>query len=381
MNKITKIIIGAIVLILLVWGGVKLFGTKNEKTSEPIKIGAILPFTGSSSITGEISKNGLNLAADEVNKIGGIKGRSVEILYEDSQTKTETGVSAFQKLRNINGIKFVFTSVSGVALAISPLANENKIVQMDVVAAAPAYSTPNDFTFRTGVSSYYFADKMSNLLRGKNLNDIALLYVNTDYGVGYKNVFADKFTSAGGNILGIESFNQNSTDFKTQIIKIKNLKPSALVLISLQKETPFLLRQMDQLSFYIPIYTDVYVAELQDNLSIPVAEHMIYLKPSIADEIKNSRVKEFNNNYKVKYGNNPDFIAAQAYDGFYLLVQAMKKCDDPEDTICVKNNLTEIKKFQGIIGDSIEFDVNGDITGRSFELKTIKNGQFVKYEE
>ena len=173
----------------------------------------------------------------------------------------------------------------------------------------------------------------------------------------------------------------NKIDFRTQIAKLKNLKPNAMVLISLQKETPFLLRQMDQLGFDIPIYTDVYVAELQDNLNIPASEKMIYVKPSIAEEEKNSRVKEFNNNYKNKYGKEPDFIAAQSYDGFYLLAEAMKKCDNSEDTLCVKDNLGKIKNFQGIIGDNIEFDINGDITGRSLELKTVKNGQFVKYEE
>jgi len=376
-----KIIIGIIVLAVVVWGGVKLFGTKEEKISEPIKIGAILPFSGSSGITGESSKNGLDLVVNEINNRDGINGRPVIVLYEDSQTKTEVGVSAFQKLTNINDIKFVFTSVSGVALAVSPLANENKIIQMDVVSASPAYSKPNDFTFRTGVSSYYFADRMSDLLLDKKINNIALLFVNTEYGVGYKNVFVDKFTKNNGNILGIESFNQDSTDFKTQIAKLKNLKPSVLVLISLQKETPFLLRQMDQLGFDIPIYTDVYVAELQDNLNIPISEKMIYIKPSIAEEEKNSHVKEFNNNYKNKYGKEPDFIAAQAYDGLYLLVEAMKKCDNSEDTLCVKDKLGKIKNFQGIIGDNIEFDINGDITGRSLELKTIKNGQFVKYEE
>ena len=207
--KISKIIIGIIVLAVVVWGGVKLFGTKEEKTKEPIKIGAILPFTGSSGITGESSKNGLDLAVGEINNKGGINGRSIIVLFEDSQTKTEVGVSAFQKIKNINDINFVFTSVSGVALAISPLANENKIIQMDVVSASPSYSTPNDFTFRTGVSSYYFADKMSDLLSGKKINNIALLFVNTEYGVGYKNVFADKFTKNNGNILGTESFNQN----------------------------------------------------------------------------------------------------------------------------------------------------------------------------
>ena len=59
MNKITKIIIGIIVLVIVVYGGVKLFGTKSEKTSEPIKIGVILPLTGNAAKYGEEMKRGI----------------------------------------------------------------------------------------------------------------------------------------------------------------------------------------------------------------------------------------------------------------------------------------------------------------------------------
>ncbi len=375
-------IIGVIVLAVVIVGGYFLINKQPApEEKEPIKIGAVLPFTGSSGITGESSKNGLELALEEINNKEGIDGRKIEIIYEDSQTKTEIGLSAFKKLRESSDIKVVFTSVSGVALAIAPLANEQKVLQMDVVSAAPAYSTPSDFTFRTGVNSYAFAGEMSKLLIKKNIKEIALLFVNTEYGVGYKDVFIKDYESNGGKIIATESYNQGETDFRTIITKIKNSSPKALVLISLQKETPVLLQQMEQMQFNVPIFTDVYAAELPVNLDIKISENIIYLKPIVdLRNDNNSMAKDFATNYLQKYGREPDFIAAQAYDGLRLAVNAMENCGSPTDAECIKDNLYKIKDFRGVIGSNISFDINGDIANRPLGIMTIKNGQFVPLE-
>ena len=82
MNKITKIIIGVIVLVIVVYGGVKLFGTKSEKISETIKIGAALSLTGRAAYYGEQTKNGLDLAIEKIKKEN--YPFKLELIYEDT---------------------------------------------------------------------------------------------------------------------------------------------------------------------------------------------------------------------------------------------------------------------------------------------------------
>lgn len=377
MNK--KIIFGVTVIIIVI---IVILLSNKTPSANTIKLGAVLPFTGSSGITGESSKNGLDLAVSEINNNGGINGSKVSIDYEDSQTKTDIGLSGFKKLVDSDHIPVVFTSVSGVALAIAPVANSSKIVQMDIVSGTPAYSTPNDFTFRTGISSLYFGNQMSDILMRRNVKAVALLYVNTDYGVGYLNIFKQKYESAGGKIIATESYNQDSTDFRTQIEKLKAVKPVALVLVSLQKETPSLLKQMDQLGLNVPIYTDVYAAELSGNFGTNASQNMVYLKPTF-DSINpnNDIATNFVKDYVTKYGKQPDFIAAQAYDGMNLIATAMKSCKSPSDTKCVKNSLYQIKNWNGAIGTNISFDVNGDITGRSLDIMGIKDNSYIKLSD
>lgn len=223
---------------------------------------------------------------------------------------------------------------------------------------------------------------MTDTLFNNNVKEIALLYVNTEYGAGYKDVLAEDYKNKGGKIITTETYNQDDKDFRTQLAKIQQMSPKVLVLISLQKETPLLLKQMDQLNFNIPIYTDVYAAELPDNLTTKISSNIIYLKPTIDSNNNDNKIAEqFKKNYLAKYGEDPDFIAAQAYDGLYLIVEAMEKCENYKNTECIKEELYNIKNYQGAIGNSLSFDNNGDIIDRSIELRTIKNGQFVPYEE
>ena len=127
MNKITKIIVGAVILALVVWGGVKLLGTKEEKTTETIKIGAIYGLTGPLAGLGEMFKNGAVFATDDINNSGGIKGRKLSLLIEDGQSDVKNSVSAFQKLVDIEGVKYIDSFGSAINLALKPLAEEKKL--------------------------------------------------------------------------------------------------------------------------------------------------------------------------------------------------------------------------------------------------------------
>jgi branched-chain amino acid transport system substrate-binding protein len=370
MKKSLYGIISILILVVVIY-----ISTSNNSHPNTINIGAVLPFTGSSGVTGEQSKNGLELALSEINNVS-TTTRKIRLLYEDSQTKTDVGLSAFLKLRDTSQIKFVITSVSGVALAVSPVANLNHIIQMDVVSASPSYSSPVDFTFRTGVSSYFFADKMSEVLLGRDIKKVGVLFVNNDYGRGYIDAFTLKYTNNGGQVMITEGYTQDAIDFRTQITKIMSSGCQAVVLASLQKETPTLLKQAEQLGLNLPLYSDVYAAEQTENLKLKISENMFYLKPKV-DFSANSIAVEFRTKYLERFKVEPTFIAAQAYDGLMLLARSMNNCVNPEDTVCVRNSLYNIKKHKGVISENIAFDANGDIADRPLELKTIRDGAFV----
>ena len=117
----TSIIITLLVLI----GAVVFFRYSLDERQKPYKIASILPLTGKNGNYGMLIKNGLELAKEEINKNGGIKGRSLEIIYEDDQADPKLAVSATEKIINFDNVPIIFGPwASSSVLAMAPIAEK-----------------------------------------------------------------------------------------------------------------------------------------------------------------------------------------------------------------------------------------------------------------
>ena len=163
MKKTSKIIIGIIVLAVVFWGGVKLLGTKDEKTKEPIKIGAILPLTGPASFVGEGMSYAIQIAAEEINRQGGIGGREIQLILENSMSEGKTAVSAIQKLINVDKIDLLIGGSTYEMMAISPIAEQNKIPIITPCSSKPMVTENNNYVFRLMASDSIQANWAANV--------------------------------------------------------------------------------------------------------------------------------------------------------------------------------------------------------------------------
>ena len=125
--KISKIIIGIIVLAVVVWGGVKLFGTKEEKTKEAIKIGAIAPLSGSVAFMGEGLRDAILMAKDDLGKTK----HKYEIIFEDGQLNPKDFATAANKLINIDKVNAII-DITAAGNAVSPIAEQNKVIHFGI---------------------------------------------------------------------------------------------------------------------------------------------------------------------------------------------------------------------------------------------------------
>jgi len=377
MNKTLQIIIGIIIIIVII---VLVIIFYKPTSKETIKIGAILPLSGSNSVYGELSRRGIDIAVEEINANGEVDSDVLKVIYEDSQSKSEPAIAAFNKLVSIDNVKIVLTEVSSVALAISPLANENKVIQMDIGSTTPKYASKDDYTFRTSINAYFFAEAMSRKLLDKDIKKLAILYINNDWGIGYKDKFKESFIKEG-EILIEENFLPDSLDFRTQITKIKEKNFPAMLLISHIKETSRLLNQIKELGLNVSIYSDVYSVENQEIIDIAkeAAEGIIYIAPKFDTERKDRTFQDYKEAYQKKFNEIPESLSAQAYDAIKILVKAIKQCNYSDNTTCLKDELYKVKNFSGVSGN-ITFNKYGEIEDKPVMFKIIKNGEFVPYE-
>ena len=375
MDKTTKTILWVVIILIIIggiWWGTSKKPVLTEK--EPIKIGAIMMLSGKHARYGEEAQKGFILALEDIQKE--MPKVKIELLYEDSKYDPKEGVLTYHRLRDINNISITITLSSPVSLAISPLANQDKVLQMAIVASTPEYTSEGDFTFRTSARADVEDTELAKAVVPRYKN-IALLYNNNERGIGHRDAIKPEIESLGGEIVAEEVIDPEATDFRTQLTKIKGKNPEAIYLLTEYKNAGLILKQAKELGIVVQWFATRSIQK-EEVLEIAgdAAEGVIYTY-GFDPELDKSAIKNFVENYRTKYGGIPDYIAAEAYDGLKLIAKSLNKCGI--DAECMKNDLLNTKNYPGVLG-SLTFDENGDVY-YPYVLKTIKSGQFVPYEE
>ena len=178
---------------------------------------------------------------------------------------------------------------------------------------------------------------------------------------------------ANVKIVGEEGFLLETSDFRTSLIKLKENNPDAIFIVGTAAHYSNILKQAKELNLNAQ-FLSMRSAEdpILIRLGAEVAEGLVYTYPFDATSDLNF-VKQF----KASYNTNPDAYAAEAYEGFKLTAMAFAKCK--KDYGCIQDYLTNLKDYNSVFG-KLSFDENGDVYYDYF-LKTIKDGQFVKYIE
>lgn len=183
--------------------------------SGPIRIGAVLPLTGDSAEWGQQGRWGIEFAVRKFDLAGGVNGRPVEVVFEDSQAIPRLAVTAFNKLARLNGVQAVIGDmVSATTLAMAPLANDMHVVLIAATASAPAITQAGEFVFRMWPSDLLEGSAAADWARSQGFGKVAILHIANDYGSGLAATFQSKFESRGGKIVSIQSYAQDQTDFR-----------------------------------------------------------------------------------------------------------------------------------------------------------------------
>ena len=349
---------------------------KQEKEEEGvIKIGAILPLTGEAAKYGLNTKNGIEIALEEINRKGGIKGKKVSIIYEDSQADPKKAVSVFQKLTTVDKVSFFLGPLSSSSvLAVAPIANKKKVIILAPAASSPEITNAGDYIFRNVMSDLFdgraVADFAFNNLKKRTAG---VIYISNDFGIGLEDSFKTYFEKYGGEVVIVEAFNPGDTDFRTQLAKIKSSAPEVVFLAG-QKEMGYILRQAIELGLNpqwisFSMFEDPEILKIAGN----AANNVYYTYRVFDPDSDISVVKDFTENYKRKYGQLPDIFAGLAYDAARILTLALEK--GGQDLEKVKMALYNTRNFPGVVGETT-FDENGDVI-KPIGIKRVEKGKFI----
>ena len=293
-----------------------------------IKLGAAEALSGPAGQYGQSIRNGLQLAVDEINAAGGVKGNKLVLQVEDEQGKKEQAIDVFKKLIFQDKVLMTFgPTLSNSAQAADPIAQAARTVAFGTSNTADGITSIGDYVFRNSVTE---ADVLPETLRvaakHANVKKVAVLYGNDDVFTksGY-DAFKKALEALGIPVTTTETFAKGDVDFKAQLTKIKATNPDAIVLSALIAEGAPIMVQARQLGIELPFIggngmNSVKIFDLAKEKS-----DNLWVGSPWALQSQTKENQHFVVAYTQKYKSAPDQFGAQAYDAVYVTAQALGK--------------------------------------------------------
>jgi branched-chain amino acid transport system substrate-binding protein len=353
-------------------------GTSAANTSGPIVIGEVGSMTGTEATFGLSSANGIQLAIDEFNAKGGVKGRQLQVKVLDDQGRPEEAATAATRLISSEHVVALLGEVASTrSMFMAPKAQQAKVPMVTPSSTNPAVTEKGDYIFRAcfidpfqGYVAATFAHDNLKLKKVAILKD-----VRNDYSVGLAKNFIDAFTKTGGTIAAQESYSNGDVDFKAQLTNIKGAGPQALYVPGYYTDVGLIARQAREVGITVPLLGgDGWDSEKLYEIGGDAIVGS-YFSNHYSPDDPSPRIQEFVGKYKKAYGGQlPDSLAAQAYDAAGMLVDAMKRAKDLAGP-SIRDALAETKDYPGVTGN-ITLDKNRNPLKPAVVLRVGKGGKY-----
>jgi len=242
------------------FAGVSAFGFPAivRAQGDKIKIGHLTPLTGFLGALGAYAQLGLRMAQEEINASGGVMGRQLDILSEDS-VNPATAATKAQRMLDQDGVAFLMGEInSASALAIMQVAERNKRLFMQIGARSDALrgKSCNKFTFHVDIPNTVMVNAVGKaLLREKMVKDKKFFTLTADYIFGHDLLNAAKrfFAANQGNLIGDELVATDVTDFSPYLLKIRQAKPDVVCSNLAGNQVTTLIKQYAEFGLPFPI--------------------------------------------------------------------------------------------------------------------------------
>src|SRR5689334_2174540 len=312
------------------------------QAAEPIKIGVAGPFTGGSSSMGVSMRDGVRLAADEINKSGGVLGRQIQLVERDDEAKNERGVQIAQELINKEKVAATVGYINtGVALASQRFFQDAKIPVMNNVATGSVITQqfadqPENYVFRNSAHDRIQAPMIvEEAVTKRGFKKVAILADSTNYGQLGREDLEKALAAKGVKPVAVEKFNIKDVDMTAQLLKAKEAGAEAVLTYGIGPELAQIANGMTKLGWKVPLIGSwtLSMANYIDNAG-PGGEGA-RMPQTFIQEPTNPKRQSFIINYLKTF--NPKnarmdspVSAAQGYDSVYLLAAAIKQAGSTE---------------------------------------------------
>ncbi|OHA16578.1 MAG: hypothetical protein A3C79_01445 [Candidatus Taylorbacteria bacterium RIFCSPHIGHO2_02_FULL_45_28] len=339
MKKTIGVIMAIIVVILIIWAVSSKSPSTTPTSTEPIKVASLLSLTGGASAWGENAKKGIELATEEINNAGGINGRQIQMIYEDTASDPKRTVSVFQHATGIEKVTAIIGPLNQTETAsVIPL-----IEQTQIPSIAPGFLPVQN---RTNLSNPVLiwtdaeseSGQLAEYVYNQGIRKVGVIGTLDAWEQTVTNAFVDKFKALGGNVTDVEVVQPSASDMKLPVTKVLATKPEAIYFGTYYQFVNSS-KEVHNLGFKGKLYG----IEVDDYLAGETSQWTEGLQFIAPDYYATDFIKKFTD----KFGVAPGMPAGQSYDSANILFSFLKKSTDQKEIL---EAMKDFKEYQGTSG-------------------------------
>ena len=331
----------------------------SAQAADPIKIGSFLSTSGPAAFLGDPEKKVLELYVDKINAAGGINGRPLELIVYDDSGRADKALSFAKRLLSNDRVDVIVGgSTTATTMASVKLIDRAGVPFISLAGAVVIIDPVKKWVFKTAHTDRMAAEKVMQDMKKRGLSRLALLSESSGFGKSGRSQTLLAAERMGIEIVADETYGPKDTDVTAQLTNIKgNAGAEALLVFGFGQGPAIVTKNYQQLGMTTPLYQSHGVAskafldltgDAAEGMRLPVTGVLI------ADQLpagpQRAVLEGFIADYSAKYGSEPSAFAGHAYDGLYLMVEAIKRAGTI-DKAAVRDALEATQGFVGITGE------------------------------
>jgi branched-chain amino acid transport system substrate-binding protein len=380
--------LGTVALALAVMAGTAaaaMPATISHADSARISIGLVADITGSASVYGVSVRNGAQLAADTLNKAGGINGHQIDLLVGDAASSKTQVVDLYQQdinSRHVLGI--VGPTLSSEALTADPIAQKAGVPVIATSNTVPGISAMGNYIFRMSLGEADVIPLTIKIAQSHlHFRRVAIIYGNDNaLTIGDGTIFQAVAKKANLSVVDTETFATGDKDFKVQLSKITAAHPDAVLVGALAPEAVLILSQGRQLGIPANVH---FIGGNGFNSPAVISGAGAAAEGAIEGTAwfpgaRTALNQRFVTAYKARYGKAPDQFASQAFDGVNIMAAGVRLANTTSDRAALRDALARVANIPVVTGasGSFSFTPTRD-AGELGTVQIIQHGRFVEY--
>ena len=319
---------------------------------ERVRVGAFMSLTGDTAQYGISALNGIRMAVEEANAAGGVSGRRVELVVQDTRSDmTETEVVVERLTREVRVHALVGEVVSSRSVAAARVAQRERVPMLTPSATSPEVTAVGEYVFRSCYTDVFQGAAIAHFAVGRLGARRAALLVDRDqrYSVELARFIREDFVRHGGEVVAEQEYQAGAADFSVQLAEVGAARPDVVFIPGYYLEAGLLARQARALGIEAPLVGG-------DGWDSPRLYEIggealagNFFSSHFSAEDPDPQVQRFVADYRRLHGFAPDSFAATAYDAARIMLDAIARAPSLERS-AVRDSLAATREFPGVTG-------------------------------